>query len=500
MEYLEQLLNTFETYNTNNALCINETFYTYNDLKSEVLKICYSIENDIEYSQKNIGLITNNDIYTYAAIIALWLEGKAYVPISPDSPMDRNCEILKNAKTKYILDSTDNNNYVDFFNVINITNLKLTKKDLNSRSSNINDIAYILFTSGSTGIPKGVQITFSNLNSLIKAMHFEKKHKILPNDKCLQMFELTFDYSLVTFLYPLLFGACIYTIPKNQIKYLYVYKLIQKFELTYLVLTSSIITYLRPYFKEINAKKIRYCCFGAAPLDLNLALEWKKCIPNAKLFNSYGPTEFTVTTTYYSFENVKVVKTKNGIVALGKVMNNIDAVIINENNEILGTDKEGELCLSGNQLTIGYWNNDKENKKSFINIKTNGSTKKFYKTGDLCTIDKDKDIMFIGRKDFQVKIRGYRVELGEIEYHIKCFTTNINIAIIDVNDNNGNNEIALVIEKEEHDTTALFNYLQTKVPNYMMPTKTHFLDQLPHNINGKLDRKELKNWIKNTYK
>ena len=141
---------------------------------------------------------------------------------------------------------------------------------------------------------------------------------------------------------------------------------------------------------------------------------------------------------------------------------------------------------------MGYWENDKLNEQSFFNINSDdGLVKRFYKTGDICYLNEDGNLMYVKRKDFQVKIRGFRVELVEIEYHIRNVIDN-NISVIDIDSENGNNEIVLVIEGNKMDTNNIFEHLQNNLPNYMIPTKTYFVPELPHNNNGKLDRKQLR--------
>ena len=145
------------------------------------------------------------------------------------------------------------------------------KTNIPVKNVKTSDLAYILFTSGSTGTPKGVPITFGNIESLVVAIDKDESFSLLSTDKCLQMFELTFDFSVVAYLFPLLSGACLYTIPKNVIKYFYIFKLIKNQKLTVLTMVPSIINYLRPYFGEINDDCVRYCSFGGGALHNEIA-------------------------------------------------------------------------------------------------------------------------------------------------------------------------------------------------------------------------------------
>ncbi|WP_062059402.1 AMP-binding protein [Aquimarina longa] len=495
MEFIKRIGNSIEKHFDHNALCINNTFYTYRDFAIAVSKIRTAIIDRIADSEKIIGLVTNDDLETYASIIALWLEGKAYVPVNPSTPLERNIKIFELTETKYVIDSSETSIYNDY-EVIVSTNLTDTIIDLIPKACLGDQLAYILFTSGTTGLPKGVPITFDNVGSLVNAIDAEPEFNLVASDRCLQMFELTFDFSVVTYLFPILSGACMYTIPKNAIKYFYIFKLIIEQKLTVLTMVPSIINYLRPYFSEINTPDVRYCSFGGGALHNDIAKEWSDCLPNCKIFNYYGPTEFTVYSGFYPYHKITNQKAHNGIIAIGTPHKDTTYLIVNEKNEEVSVDTTGELCLSGPQMTSGYWKNEKRNSQSFFTRSENGKEVKYYKTGDLCFKDQEGDFLYVGRADFQVKIRGYRVELAEIEFHAKTGADKKNnIVALDIYNNLGNAELGLVIESEKFDVEQLFDYMKKKMPNYMIPTHVRFVKEFPHSINGKIDRKELRKYF-----
>ena len=500
MNLIYSLHNSFNKNKNRNAFCINDSFFTYQDLLNCIIKIRNVIAVNIDSTENYIGLVTNNDLETYATIFALWMEGKAYIPINPTAPKSRNVEILNLINVKCVFDSSS----ISDFSSYKIINANQIESDDNAIIDAIkfdeSNVAYVLFTSGSTGIPKGIPISFKNLNALVTELDTDEDYKLNSSDKCLQMYDLTFDASLTALLPALLVGACLYTVPPNTIKYLYVYKLLEKYKLTVLKMVPSIIYYLRPYFSEINAPSVRYSIFGGEKLYEDVVSEWVKCIPNAKVLNHYGPTEFTVCSNYYQYTFDKENKAYNGVLSIGKPFKNVDCIILDNNDNVVANNIEGELCLSGNQLTSGYWKNDELNASSFFMHKTDsGEIKRFYKTGDLCFRDEDGYYMYVGRKDFQVKIGGYRVELGEIEYHARNHESirSKNSLVIDVKNSSNNDELVLVIESSNFDTEDLVEHLSTKLADYMVPKKVFFLDNFPHNENGKIDRKQLRNLINN---
>jgi acyl-coenzyme A synthetase/AMP-(fatty) acid ligase len=176
-------------------------------------------------------------------------------------------------------------------------------------------------------------------------------------------------------------------------------------------------------------------------------------------------------------------------------MSGLTAVIKDDNNKILGLNQKGELCIAGPQLTPGYWRNPEKNSEAFIELLYNGVNQRFYKTGDLCYYDEEGDILYSGRLDYQVKIQGYRIELGEIEHHAREFLAGQNAVAIAFENKTTHTEIALFVEGELQSMLELRDYLQRKMPPYMLPTKILVEQIFPLNNNGKIDRNVLKKLI-----
>ena len=486
---LSPLINVIKESGERNAFCINECFYTYGQFASHISKIRDSLQL-IPFENKNIGLVANDDIETYAAIFAIWMEGLAYVPLHPNTPVDRSLDIIEQAEIKLLINSISDKIFPE---VQTIFSSELLFKDLNLsiKTFSENNLAYILFTSGSTGQPKGVPITRGNIAAFLQSF-WETGLKITANDRCLQGYELTFDLSVQSFLAPLVRGACTYTIPHNQIKYSYLYGLLDDHQLTVLPMPPSLIRFLRPYFNEINYPCVRYNLLGAEASQVELVSEWCKCIPNAEIYNFYGPTEATIYCTYSAFSKSGDTKNLNGLMNIGKAMNGNSSVIIDDQMNILGENMKGELCISGRQLTTGYLNNPEKNLLSFFELEYNGSKQRFYRTGDLCYIDSDGDIMYGGRLDYQVKVQGYRIELGEIEFYAREYLKGRNAIAVSFENNIQNTEIALFIEGELANTKELTDYLRLKIPSYMIPARIEVQNIFPLNSNGKIDRNILK--------
>lgn len=490
---LTPFIKAVDLYGTANAFCINDNFYTYNDFARSISKIRLALR---KYSNKYpiVGIVANDDLETYAAIFALWMEGCAYVPLHPKQPMDRSMEIINQAGISLLIDSDIDTKYKDI-SLINSSNLSFNTIDLKPKPISDDELAYILFTSGSTGKPKGVQITRKNLSSFMKSF-WETGFIIRENDRCLQCFDLTFDVSVQSFLVPLTRGACTYTIPHNQIKYSYVYGLLEDHQLTFSVMTPSMIRYLKPYFNEISNPVMRYNIVTAEASPTDLISEWSKCIPNAEIFNFYGPTEATIYCTYYRFNRIESNKHVNGMMSIGRPLWGVEAIIIDESHNLLSNNKKGQLCICSEQVTPGYLKDPLKNEESFFEINFKGKPARFYKTGDSCIFDDEGDILIYGRQDHQIKIDGYRIELGEIEYHARNFLKGQNVIANAFTNAIGNTEILLFIEGIFDNEKDLSDYLINKLPNYMVPKKYLSIEKFPINTSGKVDRISLMYYLK----
>jgi D-alanine--poly(phosphoribitol) ligase subunit 1 len=477
-----------------NAFCINEKFYTYKQFEEYISKIRIAIQICNDNSTK-VGLVVNDDIETYASIFALWLEKKCYIPLHPNHPIDRCLDTVEQVNISLVLDSSRVTRYSEV-TVLTTSSLEY-KRDCFEYEDIYpdNELAYILFTSGSTGKPKGVMITRENVAAFMDSF-WETGIKIMEDDRCLQCFDLTFDVSVQGYLVALTKGACCYTIPHGQIKYVYCSGLIDDHKLTFGAMAPSILRYMKPYFDQIDATSLKTCILTAEACPLSLMEDWHNHAINTELYDFYGPTEATIYCTYYKLNNGGENKTLNGIISIGAPMKNVTAIIIDNNQNTVPIGEKGELCIAGAQISIGYWNNPELNQKSFFEKEINGKILRFYHTGDLCCQNIDGNIMYSGRLDQQAKIQGFRVELSEIEFHAREFLKDRNVVVIAFENKANLKEIYMFIESELFDTEDLLKYMRSKMPDYMIPNKFYFEPNFPLNANYKIDNNKLIKMIK----
>ena len=495
------------------ALVIEEETYTYSRLLEQAISISHTLRN---LQENVIGIAAENRIETYASILAVLLAGKTYVVLHPDYPAERNRQIARQAGIGLLLYGPEGNTvlpldvavkriYTSFYpsDCMYYKWYLYSRPGVYSSFSSCDYISddaasetptYIIFTSGSTGEPKGVPISRMNLNAFYAA-YKKLGWKLDEKDRMLQMFELTFDVSVVSLLYPLTLGACVYTVPRRGMKYLNVINIMERHRLTFAAVAPSVLRLSRPYFSEISLPHLHYLVVTAEATDVSVLDEFRPCIPNATVVNLYGPTEATIYCTSYIIPDSEC-KHHNGMAAIGKPFDGMEAVIADEAGTPLPANETGELWIRGPQLMRGYWNAPEKSSQCFVR---NKEGKLYYRTGDLCLKDTDGDIIYCGRKDTQVKIQGFRIELGEIEYRVKQFYANtVNAIVLPVYNADGTTGLHLVIEQEKIENLRdLEADLRHHLPPYMLPKHIHLLKSFPLNANNKTDRKKILEIIKN---
>lgn len=478
-----------------NAFFIKDKFYTYTQLGQEISNIKKVLEPHLtDIYPKYIGVIMNEDFESYASCISVLLSGGGYVPLNPLNPTERNLEVIHQADVKIILCSNKEAKmeYKKEKNLTFIDTNKLLDETVNLKfpPTNNDDPAYIIFTSGSTGKPKGAPISRGNLNAFLDSV-WNIGWDINEEDRFLQMSSMTFDMSILTFIIPLCVGACIYTVPEDEIKYLYGYKLMEEHQITFIAIVPSTLSYLKPYFGEILLPSIKYSLVCGESFPIELADLWQKCVPNAAIINIYGPTEATVFTHWYHYKKGLNEKYYNGVMALGELVKNMQTIILDDDGKVVPDGERGELCISGDQLTKGYLKNTEKNTESFFSIFKNGIPFRYYRTGDIVYKDTDMCYFYVGRKDHQVKIQGHRVELGEIEKHARDITNTEKTIAVAHQNQFGNYQINLFTENSNIKQDLILEYLKTKLPYYMIPSNIILMNKLPLNNNGKIDRRAL---------
>ncbi len=481
--YLDVILSRLHQGRDDVAFHIQGQVHTYADLRQRVSSI---FEHVRTFPEPIIGIGLRDHLDTYAAILASWLSGKTMVPIDLDLPPNRVSSILEQTGIKVVLYPMVSKGLPELSGSRYVSTSELGTPARLENLADEEQIAYILFTSGSTGTPKGVPIKHSALDAFLYAL-FSMPMELGPHDRFLQMFDLTFDLSLMSYVAPLTLGASIYSVGGEGMKYMRIFQILEDHNISIALMVPSVLGHLRPFFDEIQLPAMKYSLFCGEALSHAIATEWQNCVPNAKIFNVYGPTEATI--FCMSYTHGPNAKTTNGIVCIGQAMENMAMTVVDEQGNRVPVGEKGELCLAGPQLTPGYWKNPQKTDEVFIEIEG----QRFYRSGDIAMEDEDGDFHYLGRVDQQVKIDGFRVELSEIEHWTRTLSGHSQLAAVIHSNAMGANEIYVFIESVEPvDEGELKEKLKRSIPSYMVPKKILSMERLPLNVNGKIDRKALK--------
>jgi D-alanine--poly(phosphoribitol) ligase subunit 1 len=461
----------------NSAIHIQGVNYSYAELL-EKAKIIFSKLGDSP-CPSFVGIYCEESVWTYAAIIAVSLSGACYVPLNPKLPEQKLQTIISECKLQLVISE----NKIPFSHGASEINIDKTNSQKRNFEILVNQpYAYLLFTSGTTGNPKGVPVTKQNAKSFFD--YFKINFDFKASDKFLQPYELSFDVSVFSMFAAWNCGACVFVVPDKGFRYFNIINTIKEHSITVSSMVPTVLVYIEKYLNEFSFSSLRYSFFSGDKLYQHLAVKWKKAAPNAHIYNCYGPTETTIVCTGYPWEEKQAEKESvNNIVPLGKPFSGMEYILVDETNSVVQQGK-GELCFAGQQVIPAYLNTSHEN-CFFTN---NG--KRYYKTGDLAEVNKNGNLVFHGRTDSQLKINGFRVELIEIENIISGIAKK-NVAVISTEKNNLNLLVAF-IEADMVDTAKLKEELIIVLPEYMMPESIETLAIFPKNINDKIDRHRLK--------
>lgn len=349
------------------------------------------------------------------------------------------------------------------------------------------DLLYCLFTSGSTGVPKGILIEQQSVIDFIG--HFVKTFSFDSNCIFGNQAPFDFDVSVKDIYSCMMTGARLVLIPKPYFSSppMLLDYICEK-HVTVLIWAVSALT-LVSSLKGLSYRvpeQVKQILFSGEVMPAKQLAKWQKALPGTRFVNLYGPTEITCNCTYFIIEGEWDGSKK---LPMGKAFEGREVFLLDEQgNRVLGANETGEICVAGESLAAEYYHNEMETKKRFCYTKENGETKRYYRTGDLGYHDEQGNLYFAGRKDFQIKHMGHRIELEEIEGAIQKMD-GVERCCCFLNEKRGQ---LIAYYQGYAEVEEIRRSMKTMVPVYMIPHKFICLEELPLNKNGKIDRNHLK--------
>ena len=484
IDYNNSILDSFKkaskNYPNNYAVIFKDRKYTYKDVDILSNKLGNELISLGVKKEDVVSILIKKSEYIVIASIGVIKSGAAYQPLDPTYPEERLNFMVKDSSAKILILDRDLDHIIDFkgkkIYVDEISSFK-NDKDTNIKL-NPNDLFIMLYTSGSTGLPKGVMLEHGNINTFVS--YFNKAYDVNQESRMAAYASYGFDADMMD-LYPALTsGACVYVIPEElRLDLVKLGEFYNENKITHSLITTQV---GRQFASEIEVKYLKHFFVGGEKL---VPIEPPK---NYVFHNAYGPTEGTV------FCTEKIVDKLYYRVPIGANLNTYKFYVLDKNMKRLPPLVTGELYISGPQVARGYLNRDKENKEAFLTNPFDNDPlyKRLYKTGDIVRLLPNGEVDFIGRKDGQVKIRGFRVELTEVEKVIREFPNILDATVKDFTDPAGVKFIcAYIVSNEKIDINALNKFISSKKPPYMVPAYTMQIDKIPLNQNQKVNKKAL---------
>ncbi|WP_316634068.1 non-ribosomal peptide synthetase [uncultured Flavobacterium sp.] len=460
----------------NIAVAFEEVELTYRELNEKSNQLANYLRSDYFIQADDlIGIKLDRSEKIIVSILGILKSGGAYVPIDINYPEERIAYIEKDINCKIVIDKEA----LEKFNKVE----EKYSKDNIEIINQPHDVAYVMFTSGTTGNPKGVMVEQINVVRLVKPCSFFplNEEKVL-----LSTGSISFDATIIEYFGTLLNGSkLILTKQENLLELESLKKVIQDNKVNSLWMTAS--WFNQVVENEINIfENISQLIVGGDIVSPAHTQKVFEKYPAIKIVNGYGPTENTTFSTTFEIKNKKYFN-----IPIGSPIPNSNAYILDEALNLVPTGVIGKIYVSGAGVARGYLNQPELTKEKFIqNPFIQGE--RMYSTGDLGRWLPDGNIEFFGRNDQQIKIRGYRVELSEIENAILEYSTELKQVVVEVKEENNKKVLAAYfVSATAIDKSKLRSFLQSRLPDYMIPSFYIALEELPLTRNGKLDRKAL---------
>jgi amino acid adenylation domain-containing protein len=494
------------------ALELGDKVLSYEQMWNYAGRISACLMQVSDPSEAVVAILADRSVGAYGGILGILGSGRGYVPLNPKFPIERTLRMLNASGCRTVVVGKEclgtlngllphlERPFTFIFPDCNSIDLKSLPSHRAISALELPEIAdpvepqvrpeataYLLFTSGSTGIPKGVAVSQSNVSAYMQSA--AQRFGIHAEDRCSQNFDLTFDLSVHDLFTCWDAGATLCPYPEQTLTPA---TLIDEKQLTVWFSVPSVAMFAsRLGMLDPGAfPSLRWSLFCGEALSCSVAAAWQQAAHNSILENLYGPTEATIAITYYRWDPQKSpAHCAGGLVPIGWPFDGQQVCVVDENLSPVPPGERGELCLGGSQVTGGYLNDPAKTAQSFVHLKST-QEKTWYRTGDLVRAGEDGCLYYMGRRDFQVKVNGYRVELQEIDLVLReAGATELAVAIPwPMSEGSASGIVGVLSGADPAHDEKIIAACEARLPRYMVPNRIHHLREMPLNVNGKIDR------------
>ncbi len=509
------------------ALVMLDEHLTYEQLEARTNQLARMLKAVGCQRGDRVALLMPKSPSAIIAILGILKADCIYVPLDPASPGPRLAHMVAAAEPRCILaagsaaplldalwagEGSTRSIAVGWMDSANVTWRHFTPAfSLNDCDScaaapleyrnDPRDTAYILFTSGSTGIPKGVPITHSNVAHFVSWA--TRYFGFSPEDRISGHPPLYFDLSVFDIFGTFAAGAQLHLVPhdlsllpKRLAEYIVTSELTQWFSV------PSLLTYMAKFdaIPSTGFPALKRLLWCGEVLPTPVLVYWMKRLPSVTFTNLYGPTEATIASSYHTIPRCPDDPTAP--IPIGIACDGEELLVLDERRRTVKPGETGDLYIRGVGLSPGYWHDPEKTRTAFLpNPNSGDPSDRIYKTGDLARVDADGLVYFLGRADSQIKSRGYRIELGEIETHLHALPHLKESAVVAITTDRFEGATIccayVPLPGAKVTPAALRKELARSLPPYMLPSDWRAFDALPKNANGKIDRRQLKEDFRN---